>query len=264
MLRLYPLPSQTQGRLLSPQEKRTPRRPEKNQDHHSQRQKSNVYVLTPTPTPTYRWDCALCKPEKHPLYLCPKWLEYSVAQRLSHIQARNLCQNCLGVGHDTSSCKSTYKCRECQQSHHTTIHQSTPPPTSVNTVSVASSQVPDALRMTAQVLLAGPGGKKTQARALIDPGAGASLVSSRIAQLLHLPLTNTSTHFSGVQGTPCKSSDHLTNLSLSPLQSNQHQVTVKAAVVSTVTNDLPAQESSPIDELHHLSGLFHPSTHQAG
>ena len=72
--------------------------------------------------------------------------------------------------------------------------------------------------------------------------------------------------FSGVQGIPCKSSKHLANLSLSPLQGDQPQVQVKAAVVSTVTNDLPAQEISPVDELPHLAGLglADPSFHSPG
>ena len=62
------------GKAVEPPEKRTPRRPEKRQDHHSQRQKSNVLVVTPAPS--YKWECALCKPEKHPLYICSKWLGY--------------------------------------------------------------------------------------------------------------------------------------------------------------------------------------------
>ena len=124
---------------------------------------------------------------RHPLFVCPKWLAFTVAQRLSHVQSKNLCNNCLAVGHSTSSCRSTYRCRDCQQNHHTSIHQAATPPTPVNYSSGAPSQVPDALMMTAQVTLSGPGGQQLPARALIDPGAGISIVSSRVAQLLHLP-----------------------------------------------------------------------------
>ena len=112
--------------------------------------------------------------------------------------------------------------------------------------------MPDALMMTAQVTLSGPGGQQLPARALIDPGAGISLVSSRVAQLLHLTLTKTTLQFSGVQGTPCKASKHIAQLSLSPLHP---KVSIKAAVVATVTNDLPTQELSPVAELPHLAGL---------
>ena len=72
--------------------------------------------------------------------------------------------------------------------------------------------------------------------------------------------------FSGVQGTPCKSSSHLANMTLSPLQDRTTQVKVMAAVVKTVTNDLPAQEIAPVDQLPHLSGLglADPSFHTPG
>ena len=241
-----------------PTEKKPARAVEKRTNNYK---RSNVHVVTPSPT--YKWDCALCKTEKHPIFLCPKWQAYTVPQRLTHIQQKNLCHNCLAVGHAAESCKSHYKCRECQQSHHTTIHQSSSVATPIN--SVVSSQVPDALMMTAQVLLTGPRGVKTQARALIDPGAGISLVSSKIAQALNLPLTKTNLQFSGVQGTPCKSAKHITQLSLSSLQGSQ-AVTVRAAVVSTVTNNIPTQEIAPVDDLPHLTGLglADPSFHIPG
>ena len=229
-------------------EKKNPRANDKRPNHHPK--KANVHVVTPAPI--YKWECAFCKPEKHPLYICPKWQSFNVQQRLNHVQQKKLCGNCLAVGHSTESCRSHFKCRECQQSHHTTLHQSSTPPTPVQ--SVVSSQVPDALMMTAQVLLTGPRGEKTQARVLIDPGAGISLVSSKIAQQLSLPLTKTNLQFSGVQGTPCKSAKHLTELCLSPLQGNQ-AVHVKAAVVPVVTNDIPSQEIAPVDDLPHLTGL---------
>ena len=188
----------TSGRADPPEKKPSSKRPDKRQDYSPQKQRANVHVVTPAPTTSYRWVCILCKPDKHPLFICPKWLAFSVTQRLGQVQSRNLCHNCLAVGHSTNSCKSTYRCRECGQNHHTIIHQASAPPTPVNAASVASHQVPDALMMTAQVLLTGPGGQQIQARALIDPGAGISLVSSRVAQLLHLPLTKTSMQFSGV------------------------------------------------------------------
>ena len=259
-----PATQPSSGKPVEPPEKRTPRRAEKRQDHSFQKQKANVHVVTPAPS--YKWECALCKPEKHPLYICSKWLGYTVAQRLSHIQAKNLCSNCLAVGHAASNCKSSYRCRDCGQNHHTTIHQDAAPPTPVHSTSVASSQVPDALMMTAQVLLVGPGGHQVQARALIDPGAGISLVSRRVTQLLQVPLSQSNMQFSGVQGTPCKASKHLANMIISPLQNKQQQIKFKAAVVQTVTNDLPAQEISPVDELPHLMGLglADPTFHTPG
>ena len=236
---------------------RKPRQQGKRQENSQpHRQKNTVHVASTTAAPSYKWDCQLCTNEKHPLYVCPKWLGYSVTQRLNHVKSKNLCNNCLAVGHSTASCRSTYRCRDCQQNHHTTIHQATAtPPTQVNYASRAPSKVPDALMMTALVHLSGPGGQRLPARALIDSGAGISLVSSRVAQLLHLPLNKTDLQFSGVQGTPCKASKHIAHLSLSPVQADQPLIPLTAAVVTTLTNDLPTQDLSPVTKLPHLTGL---------
>ena len=81
-----------------------------------------------------------------------------------------------------------------------------------------------------------------------------SLISSKVAQQLHLPLEKTHLQFSAVLATPCKAVKHLTNLSVSSLQGD-NPVTVRAAVITTVTGDIPAQEIDPVDDLPHLSGL---------
>ena len=235
-----------------PTEKKPPKRPEKTQDN---RHRPSVNAVT-QPT-NYKWDCILCKPEKHPLYMCSKWLGFSLQQRLSQIQSRKLCSNCLSVGHTTDSCKSTYRCRDCGLNHHTTIHQSSPaaaPPVTVNSATVQQAPIQDSLMMTAQVLLTGPQGHTVKARAFIDPGAAMSLISSKVAQRLKLPLAKTQLQFSAVLATPCKSVKHITNLSVSPLQGGT-SVPVRAAVVPKVTGDIPSKEIDPVDNLPHLVGL---------
>ena len=242
------------------------RKPDKRQDTASSKQRHNIHVASSsTPPSTYKWDCPICKPEKHPIYHCQKWLSYSVAQRLTQVQTRSLCSNCLADGHSTSNCKSTYRCKECHQKHHTSLHQ-TAPPTPVNSSVLHPSQVPDALMMTVKVNLTGPGGQQVQARALIDPGAGISLVSSRIAQRLQLPLVRRNIQFTGVQGTPCKSTKHVTHFALSPVQASSPHLTVSAAVVPVVTNDLPTQDLSHLADLPHLAtlDLADPGFHTPG
>ena len=235
------------------QEKKPSKRPERKQDN---RQRPGVHAVT-QPT-SYRWDCILCKPEKHPLHICSKWLGFSLQQRLAQIQSKKLCSNCLSLGHTTEACKSTFRCRDCGLNHHKTIHQSpasaAAPPVSVNSTTVQTSPIQDSLMMTAQVLLTGPGGHKVKARAFIDPRAAMSLISSKVAQQLKLPLTKTQLQFSAVLATPCKSVKHITNLSVSTLQGGA-AVSVRAAVVPKVTGDIPAKEIDPVDNLPHLVGL---------
>ena len=244
--------SSTTSNTVEPSERKTPK------NKPQQKQKSYVHSVTPTPAastltrPPYKWECALCRPEKHPLHLCSKWMSYTLAQRLDHVKLKNLCSNCLAVGHTTASCKSVYRCRDCQQTHHTSLHQI--PSAPVHSTVVQSKQVPDALLMTAEVLLKGPSGHQVKARAFIDPGAGMSLISKRLTQILDLTLEPNKINFTGVQGTPCKGSKYLTSLTISPTFSNQ-EIKCRPAVVQHVTEDMPTRPLTPAHEFHHLVGL---------
>ena len=241
------------GKVTEPPAKKPVKKVDKQPETTPYKHRSNVHVSSSSVS-TYRWECFLCKPEKHPLFLCPKWESMTVAQRLGHIQSRKLCHNCLAVGHKTTECKSLYKCRECGAAHHTSIHQDAPPAHINSSISWAQ-QLPNSLLMTAQVLITAPGGQTIQARALIDPGATLSLVSNKVTQQLQLPLSKARIAFTGVQVTPCKTSNHLTDLVLSPVQGGQPRVTVTAAVVTKVTDNLPAQELPAVRELSHLQEL---------
>ena len=167
----------TSGRATEPSEKRPVKKNDRKPEQSTYRQRSNVHVSSSSVS-TYRWECFLCKPEKHPLFLCPKWESMTVAQCLGHIQTRKLCHNCLAVRHKTNKCKSLYKCRECGAAHHTSIHQDTQA-APINSSISWSQQLPSSLLMTAQVRITAPGGQTIQARALIDPGASSALSLAR-------------------------------------------------------------------------------------
>ena len=108
--------------------------------------------------------------------------------------------------------------------------------------------------MTAEVILKGPSGHEVKARAFIDPGAGISLISSRVRQLLDLPLEPQQIDFTGALGTPCQGSKYLTEVTITPTYSN-HEVKCRPAVVQTVTDDMPSRPLRPAHEFHHLVGL---------
>ena len=143
---------------------------------------------------------------------------------------------------------------DCGQAHHTSIHQSSPSTVPVNSTTSQSQQVPDALLMTAEVLLKGPGGHQMKARAFIDPGAGVSLISSRVTQILDLPLQYNPINFKAVQGTECEGSKHLTSVTISPLQ-NKKDFQCRPAVVPLDTEELPNKQLAPVHSYHHLTGL---------
>ena len=229
----------------------------KRKDASSYKGKGNVHVVSSAPTQQphqkeCRWECKLCPGEKHLLYFCPKWTSFSLVQKTSHIGSHKLCSNCLGPGHTTVECRSLYRCRECRQKHHSSIHQPQSPP--VNSIS-SSQQVPDALLTTAEVLLHGPNGEALQARALIDSGAGLSLITNRVAQQLNLPLEPARLQLTVAQGKVTKPLKHVTNLQISPLHDRTLKMPCLPAVADTVTATIPSQPISSVTDMPHLLGL---------
>ena len=222
--------------------------------------KSQVYSVssptsnppTPTAPPPWKHDCLLCKTVKHPLRDCPTWAGFTVDQRLTQVKDKKLCANCLAPGHATADCRSKYRCHDCRQLHHTSLHKNNS--VQVSTIISRSRQLPDALLMTAEVLLTGPSGQQLKARAFLDPGAGLSIVSSRITQMLKLSLDPSEISFTTVQGTCCHGSSYLTDLIISSLHSSQ-KFDCRPAVVKTVTNNIPNKLLAPVHDYPHLTGL---------
>ena len=60
--------------------------------------------------------CILCKPDKHPLYACPKFKEISHGDKVATLKS-----NCLSRNHFVKQCKSAHRCKRCQRPHHTLL-----------------------------------------------------------------------------------------------------------------------------------------------
>ena len=235
-------------------------------DSTSAKPRSSINVVSPAPSQPpvkeYRWECKLCPPEKHQLYFCPKWVNLTLAQKTTHVNKYNLCSNCLGVGHSTANCRSRYRCRDCGQKHHSSLHQPaiTNPPVPaapVLVVNVAPGlQLPETLLTTAEVLLQGPNGEELEARALIDSGAGISLVTNKVATLLNLPLEPTRTRLAVAQGKVTEPLKYITTLQISPRHNRGLKLSCTPAVAGTVTAIIPPQPiSSSVTDMVHLIGL---------
>ena len=217
--------------------------------------------------------CVMCKVEKHPLFACP---EFKVAPRdkmLSILRSNRLCHNCLKPGHFAKQCPSPNRCKKCQRSHHTLIHddpkaspttfvmpqtQSTTLTASTEVTSHAStgSSVPSSLLMTCQVKIDAPDGTSIKARALLDPGSTTSFVSERIVQSLGLPRRTKCLTISGIGGLSHKSPlQSISTFDISSLCSPKAKYTLTAIVVPRVTCDLPLQPVHVGSEWNHLSDL---------
>ena len=231
------------------------KRPERRQQ--PARQRSQVHTVAPSPSPStqfqYKYDCHFCKPEKHPLFVCPKWTAFDVTQRLAHVKAKSLCVNCLGVGHAVGTCKSTYRCRSCSQAHHSTLHQESQPSQQVTATLSTSKQLPDALLRTAEVLLKGPD-REIRARALLDSAAGLSLITHRMAKLLGLPMETSRTALTTLEDSKALGSEHLTAVMISPIQQSM-EIPCTPAVLKKIVSQTPLRSFPPVENFPHLWGL---------
>lgn len=70
--------------------------------------------------------CWICEEPGHPPWHCARSNKF----KWQRIREKNACPNCLSLIHDEKSCRSTARCKHCQDRHHTSIHRnrpSTPP-----------------------------------------------------------------------------------------------------------------------------------------
>ena len=211
-------------------------------------------------------NCSLCKNEKHPLYVCPRFKALSHDKMVSTLKDNKCCMNCLRSGHFVKQCKSLHRCRKCQRPHHTLLHIEAERGSQTDTTSAPSHSAAkpvtshtaaglssNALLMTCRVLIDSPDGSTVEARALLD---SASFVSERLAQTLSLPRSRQSTKISGIaglsHGSPLQS---IASLKVSSKQSPHKKMEVSAIVVPRVTCDLPLRPVTFDPSWTHLDDL---------
>ncbi|KAF9405281.1 hypothetical protein HW555_013923, partial [Spodoptera exigua] len=147
--------------------------------------------------------CPLCKDNSHGLFYCKPFLESGSAEKRNTVQRFNLCENCL-VDHKNKSCRSESRCRVCQGTHNTVLHDalqvnavssnmdkspsmSCEDKTQSNVTHACKESVVEILLATALVRIQGINGEYHTMRALIDQGSQASLITENAAQILKLP-----------------------------------------------------------------------------
>ena len=108
------------------------------------------------------------------------------------------------------------------------------------------------LLMTCQVI-AEVNGRQQRARALVDTGSTISLVTSRLANSLRVRKNAETTTITGIESTQAPTSHHSTDIILRSAVNGQ--VIVHAAVLSTITTDLPTQHLPAVRKLPFLKEL---------
>ncbi|XP_067616085.1 uncharacterized protein [Eurosta solidaginis] len=65
--------------------------------------------------------CQLCGRD-HSLRICAEYRKKSPEERLRAVLLHKYCPNCLSPFHRVDKCNSKYRCKRCQEKHHTTLH----------------------------------------------------------------------------------------------------------------------------------------------
>lgn len=155
---------------------------------------------------TTKYWCPLCNSNEHGLYYCQQFLHMSPYKRRKTVEQLKVCQNCL-YGHNGKACISEKKCRECDGSHNTLLHEACfrgsgmkQEPNQIKHNSHVSMQreIPETLLATAVIKVKAVDGNYHQMRVLLDQGSMTSLISNQAATLLGLPRQKCKGVISGV------------------------------------------------------------------
>ncbi|XP_058448928.1 uncharacterized protein LOC131428884 [Malaya genurostris] len=174
-------------------------------------------------------NCIVCS-EQHSIARCPTFFKYPVDKRLQITNSKRLCSNCMGRNHLARDCPSKYRCRTCSKKHHSLLHPGFPgsgsssaagttetggsPSTSgaaSNSGGLVSSSVASIssnmamgvtgshiFLLTAILKVKDRWGRTHLARALLDSGSQANLMSERLCQLLKLQRSDKKVEISGI------------------------------------------------------------------
>ncbi|XP_077280428.1 uncharacterized protein LOC143907485 [Temnothorax americanus] len=126
--------------------------------------------------------CSMCQ-KGHFIMFCAAYKGKTAAERKQHIEASNLCFNCLGK-HKLSECAS---CSVCDARHHTSLHDAYSGGEVAKTSHLAQKTLgkPVAVLLaTARIRVRDRFGIEHTARALVDQGSESSLVSESLPGLL--------------------------------------------------------------------------------
>ncbi|XP_055848210.1 uncharacterized protein LOC129913509 [Episyrphus balteatus] len=208
--------------------------------------------------------CPACN-EKHYVGTCKTYLNMDVPTRKKIIKASNRCLNCFSNKHSHAKCRNKFKCKQCHQSHHTTLHFDESSSKDSNTERVNSNDAErtntflsmencNALLPTALATACDRNGRSTILRCLIDTGSQTSFITEKACQRMQIRGTPTSIQIHGLSKNQTACSKQRVQLRLKSTKNNHTAVEVKMFVLETITDLLPAKETSS-QVLKHFKNL---------
>ncbi|XP_065081187.1 uncharacterized protein LOC135703790 [Ochlerotatus camptorhynchus] len=230
-------------------------------------QKANA-ATTPT---QQELRCDFCS-SNHFTYKCPSFKNLSISQRFALVREKNICFNCLRVGHRSTECNSNKTCFKCQKKHHTMLHEESPmqdvaaqrnsasqpaitPPMASGSSEVSSSSssepsgsklpacnhsqaVKTVMLLTAVVNVRDRNGGVIPCRTLLDNGSQVNLISESMVNRLGLERKPVCIPITGIGA----SKTYARDIILAEVQSriNNFTMEIECLVVPKVTGVIPS------------------------
>ncbi|CAG9135063.1 unnamed protein product [Plutella xylostella] len=188
-------------------------------------------------------NCPLCKKD-HVLMNCPTFLSTNVPNRIATVTKLRVCRNCL-FDHYGKQCDSNKKCKVCNKSHHTFLHEtnfkgqstSTPSWSPQKNTNLVKKEEEEVLLTTVKIMVKNTDGNYIVLRALLDQGSQVSLITENAAQRLRLARQKGNAVVSGV-GSAMGSSKGLLTLECKSIHSDYKFIT-KVLIMNKLINNLP-------------------------
>lgn len=228
--------------------------------------------------------CALCS-QSHALYRCYIFTSKSPNDRFNFAKSNSLCLNCLHPRHSARNCKSSTRCRVCNQLHHTLLHLNqnpavsypsndiTGPQHSASTSAVSSensgslqalqcssSSVPHSftqstvLLSTAVIQIKDNQGNFHKIRALLDTGGMANFISERFVNRLGLRRQHSSISLEGINDQRSISNKGVTQCLIKPCSNQEPTFNFHAVILPKVCSNQPKVQVMKTD-WNHIANL---------
>lgn len=210
-----------------------------------------------------QFKCFLCN-DNHIIARCPVLSQASTSNRIKMINEKSLCCNCLNR-HKTEDCPYTPNCKNCDANHHSLLHEvkGATIATTIDECYDENIQYQEQIHHVSEgrnAILATAlfpvehNGKTIVVRALLDQCATGNLITTRLCQLLNLPLTSTYVPLTGPCDVRVGSIKEKTSITIGSNFDKEFSLTFSALVVKTVTGLKPVQVTEP-KKWSHLRGL---------
>ncbi|XP_075990172.1 uncharacterized protein LOC142985815 [Anticarsia gemmatalis] len=199
-------------------------------------------------------NCPICK-TNHILLSCKTFQEMSPEAKLKTMEQMDICKNCM-YSHNGNKCNSVKRCRVCNNSHHTVLHDVTrdttitrsstghrpsntcdKQPHAHGNTNHVSGKYNEVMLSTVQLKVRAVNGEYTTLRCLLDQGSQLNLITESAVQRLGLPRRNLNSTVSGI-GSSATQSNGTVELHCES-RFGDYQFTTQALVMPKLLNNLP-------------------------